>query len=219
MAMSWLNQERTTAQPRTTNRRLSAIRNFARWCGADLTEFSDYRPPTAAPTQPHPLVGGLPDLRQLITATDAIHYRAHLALQGLCGLRVAEAIETTVELIDFENSELTVNGKGAKQRIVPISTEAWALLLPAIARVKCEASPIVGLSDSGARSFIRELGMRVLHRSIASHDLRATFATHVYEQTLDIRLVQALLGHSNIHTTETYILVKRANMRKAVEFN
>lgn len=167
---------------------------------------------------PHPLAGGLTDLRLLISATSAAHYRAHYAFQGLCGLRVAEAIAVRAADIDFDQMDLRVHGKGAKERIVPISSEAWSLIRPALGRLSSFEASIVGLSDSGARSFIRDAGKRYLNRSIASHDLRATFATHLYEQTLDIRLVQGILGHADIHTTETYIKVKRDNMRKAVEF-
>jgi site-specific recombinase XerD len=80
---------------------------------------------------------------------------------------------------------------------------------------QCE---VVGLKDRFARRVITELGVRAkLERHTSSHDLRATFATAVYDHTLDQRVVQELLGHSSGTTTEIYIGRSNDQMRKAVE--
>jgi site-specific recombinase XerD len=78
-------------------------------------------------------------------------------------------------------------------------------------------SPLVGINERHARKVITSLGAKIgLERRISSHDLRATFATAVYDKTMDIRLVQELIGHATSAQTEVYIGVNLDKMREAV---
>jgi len=180
----------------------------------------DYSTPTPAKGQPHPLPEGMSGVERLIEHARNDQQRALVALCGMLGCRVAEAL--TVQPTDFNTGEmlLTIRGKGDKTRRVPISNRAWDVLAMPVTRAMCAGPnvPVVGLKDRFARRVITDLGVKAgLKRHISSHDLRATFATAIYDKTLDLRLTQELLGHSSSATTELYTGVSLENMRKAVE--
>jgi site-specific recombinase XerD len=113
--------------------------------------------------------------------------------------------------------ELLVHGKGDKDRIIPVSPEAWDAVANSVVRSWGNGSTVVGLKDRFARRLVSALGERAgLQRHISSHDLRATFATAVFDKTGDIRLVQMLLGHASVVTTQLYIERHREMLREAV---
>lgn len=149
-------------------------------------------------------------------------HKALIALCGLCGLRVQEAVNVVVKDIDPARLLLTVRGKGDAERIVPISSEAWPALLPALVAAVPNAPGLaaflVPITESAARRLITRRGTSAgISRKVSSHDLRATFATATYEKSGgDIRAVQELLGHSQVETTAIYIGVSLERMRKAV---
>lgn len=134
----------------------------------------------------------------------------HKCLVGLCGLaglRVSEARSIRPSNIDLSRRVLTVRGKGDKTRQVPISDELWDILFHRVMDVFGEGQdgPLVDMKDRFSRALITDLGVRAgLRRAVASHDLRATFATEVYNKTLDLRLVQDLLGHSSADQSSLY---------------
>lgn len=144
--------------------------------------------------------------------------KALVALCGLCGTRVAEAVSVMPDDVDFETNTLAIHGKGDKLRHVPISEAAAVLLRPAVESAREAGTNVVRVRDRAARSMITRLGEKAgLPRRIASHDLRATFATEVYNKTKDLRLVQELMGHASITTTEIYTAVAIKEMREGVE--
>lgn len=146
-------------------------------------------------------------------------HRALIALCGLMGCRVAEALAMRPSNFDLERMQATIRGKGGRVRVVPISSYAWEVLQTPTARAFCSGDlEIVGLKDRFARRVITQLAEKAnLKRHVASHDLRATFATSVYDKTLDQRLVQELLGHASGSTTEIYIGRSNDQLRKGVE--
>lgn len=217
-AMKWLTKNRRIVAPKTTGRRLTSLRSFAKW--ADWGhELDRYNAPTPAKSDPHPLPEGIPGVESLIAIARNEHQKALVALCGLCGCRVAEALEVRASSIDQEERILVVHGKGDKIRKVPISTKAWDAMEIAFLRSWTNGdTPLVGFKDRFARALITRLGEKAgLRRHISSHDLRATFATAVYDATLDIRLVQELIGHTSVETTQVYTMVNKTKMRNAVE--
>lgn len=112
---------------------------------------------------------------------------------------------------------LTIHGKGDRDRVVPVSVEAWSFITPAFLAAWQSDLPLVNMKDRLARRTITDLGAKArLERPIASHDLRATFATEVYKRTLDLLVVKELLGHSSVEQTTTYTHVRLDTMREAV---
>lgn len=219
--MNWLQANRKRVAPKTTQRRLTSLKAYSKWAGwGDL--FTEYSGPVPAKGVPHPLPEGIEGVRRLIRATRNEKQKALIALCGLCGCRVAEALSVQPDDFDFHTQRLKIRGKGDKERIVPVSSEAWEILLPAITRAYvsgAEVPVVVGLKDRFARRVISDLGVKAgLKRHISSHDLRATFGTEIYNRTLDLRLVQELLGHASSQQTEIYTGVSEAKMREAVEF-
>ncbi|WKW85520.1 tyrosine integrase [Rhodococcus phage Reynauld] len=200
--------------------RVAVARAYLTFAGVDLGPLKDYRRPPVPSVRPHPLPGGIEDARKLIAGTDG-PVRNAIALCSLAGLRINEAI--TIDALEVDcgavNWSLTVKGKGDKVREVPVSAELRDIIekMPRVGR-------LAPLSHSHARQSItdaaRALGIRGDRPSgaVASHDLRATFATEIHKRTKDIVLVQRLLGHASVVTTQRYIGVEQSSFRSAVEF-
>jgi site-specific recombinase XerD len=216
--MNWLTANRSRVAAKTTNRRLTSLKQFARWADWPVS-FDEYSAPTPLKGQPHPLPEGTDGVKRMILHAHDERHAALIALCGLCGLRIAEALEVRASDFDLHHMTLTVRGKGDKQRIVPVSTYAWDVLQRPVARSFCASDkPVIGLQDRHARAIVTRLGIKAgLVRHVASHDLRATFATAVYDKTQDQRLVQLLLGHASGSTTEIYIGRTFDQMKAGVE--
>lgn len=208
IGLTWLHENQANLSPRTTGRRLTSLRAFSRWAGYG-EYFLDYNAPTPAKGIPHPIPEGMAGVDRLVEVARDERHKALVALCGRVGLRVAEAL--SIGPGDFgyrpDATLLTVRGKGDKTRIVPVSIEAWQVLAVPVTRAACDGRvTVVELHDRFARRLITTLGQRAgLSRHISSHDLRATFATAVYNKTQDPILVQRLLGHSSVETTQGYI--------------
>lgn len=215
-AKNWLNITRKVQAPKTIGRRLTSLRQFARWAGMGEV-LVDYKAPTPAPAEPHPLPEGIEGVRRLIELARSESRICLIALCGLMGLRISEARLTRPSDFDLQSKLLLVHGKGDKERIVPISPEAWEYLCGPYLRNLDGDQPLVKMDDRYARRSITALGRKAcFQRSISSHDLRATFATAVYDKTHDIVLVQRLLGHASPTTTQVYVGRRMDQMREAV---
>jgi site-specific recombinase XerD len=219
VGMNWLQANRKRVAAKTTGRRLTSLKSFAKWAGwGDL--FREYSAPVPPKGDPHPLPEGIDGVRRLISVCRNDKQRALIAMCGLVGARVSEALICTPADFDLNSNAVVIHGKGDKERVVPVSPEAMEILMPAITKAFIEGGSVVALRDRYARRCISELGVKAgLKRHISSHDLRATYATEIYNNTLDLRLVQELLGHSNSSTTEIYTKVHGAKMQAAVVFS
>jgi integrase/recombinase XerD len=155
------------------------------------------------------------------TALD-IRNRTILELLYSSGLRVSEAASLPLVNVDFEKELLRVRGKGSKERIVPMGLPAQKLLRRylEIARPElCAAvpkSPYVFVSNHG-RKLDRERIWQVvklaaeragINKNIHPHTLRHSFASHLLAHGADLRVIQEMLGHANIATTEIYTHVE-----------
>lgn len=217
-ALEWLNMYRFLKKPKTVNRRLTSLRAYARWGLINHPDLVDYSGPRTAKSQPHPIPEGVDGIRRMIGCAHFEYHAALIALMGLCGCRSSEALGVGPRDFDMSNMLLTIRGKGDVTRIVPVSPEAWDVLITPVARAFIADAPtVVGLKDRFARRLVTDLGQKAgLMRHVKSHDLRATFATAVYDKTKDMRLVQMLLGHANVNTTQIYVDVAEGLLRDAV---
>jgi site-specific recombinase XerD len=142
------------------------------------------------------------------------------------GLRVAEACGLRPGDVDLDGERLTVWGKGAKQRIVPLSRPAatalrfWLGTSRAVLATDDSPPDAVFLNQRGRRLTPRDV-RRVLDRRSPvpthPHALRHTFATHLLDGGADLRSVQELLGHTDLTTTQRYTHVSRERLRGVVE--
>lgn len=218
-AATWLNETRQEVSPSTTNRRLTAIRGFARWAGL-TTCLSEYKPPKGSRAVPHPIPEGMEGVFRMCEEAANDQHRALFAMQGLLGMRVSEALSIRPKDIDVANMQVTVRGKGDVTRTIPLSERAWAFIRPATEDAITTQRPrVLGMSDRGARAAVTATGERLgFQRAISSHDLRATLATGMYDKTKDLRAVQEVLGHASSTTTEIYTMVAMTTMRDGMNF-
>jgi integrase/recombinase XerD len=207
--------------PATVARRLSAIRSLLRFSLG----------PGAVPDVPLAPKRGrrLPDapkldeVESILDNSDgddplALRNRALLELVYSAGLRSSEAIGLDLADVDFEQEHVHVrNGKGAKDRIVPLGEQA----AEAVGRYLREARPQLARGAVNAL-FLSARGRRLdtstLRRLMKHpHRLRHAFATHLLEGGADLRTIQELLGHSSLSTTQIYSHVSAKRLRKVYD--
>jgi site-specific recombinase XerD len=159
---------------------------------------------------------------------EALRHRDDAVLEILygSGLRVAEACGLRPGDVDLPGCRLTVWGKGAKQRIVPLSRPAVAALASWLGRGR---STLASAHSPPDAVFLNRRGHRLTPRDIRRildrrspvpthpHALRHTFATHLLDGGADLRSVQELLGHTDLTTTQRYTHVSRERLRGVVE--
>ncbi|WP_460568091.1 site-specific tyrosine recombinase XerD [Humibacter soli] len=214
-------------------RMLSTVRGLHRFLldeqEVESDAARDVRPPKLPSRLPKALT--LAQVESLLAATDGdepalVRDKALLELLYATGARVSEAIDLNVDdVIDREIVRLT--GKGSKQRIVPLGSFARRALDDYLVRVRPMysqrggATPALFLGSRGARLsrqsawlVIRAAAERAhLEASVSPHTLRHSFATHLLEGGADVRVVQELLGHSSVATTQIYTLVTADTLR------
>jgi len=214
----WLAIQRKIASPRTTRRRITSLRSLATWAQIQPV-LVKYKAPTPPRSLPHPVPGLLDGLLSLLRVAKSCHEEALVGLCGMAGLRVSEARTVRPSHLNMQTMILTVFGKGDKVRHVPISVRCWSAIMSAVVECIEGNGLLCPISDRAARSMVTRLGkIAGLAHEIASHDLRATFATIINSKTKDIRVVQELLGHASITTTQIYTETQMDTMKKAVEF-
>lgn len=218
-AASWLTEGRKRWAPKTTCRKATSVKAWAKWAGKPV--LAGYRLPDPGKPQAHPIPEGMDGVaRMLAEGEGSAQKKALLVLVCKVGMRISEALTVTPESFDLIERTVTVRGKGDKQLVKPVATACWPDLAAAIAgaRLYGPGTPLIRWKDRFARQVFTGLGVAAgLSRRVSTHDGRATFATHVYNSTHDLRVVQELLGHSNSKTTEVYTQVDAARMMAAVE--
>ena len=145
------------------------------------------------------------------------------------GLRVSELVNLRLSDIYLQEGYMRITGKGSKQRLVPISAEAtkwfqYWLIDRNTLNIKPEASDIAFLNRYGRQltramifTIIKQLTTAAgITKNISPHTLRHSFATHLLQNGADLRVIQQLLGHESISTTEIYTHVDIHDLREAI---
>jgi integrase/recombinase XerC len=155
--------------------------------------------------------------------------RAMLELLYAAGLRVSEAVGLDVKDADLEGRALRVLGKGSRERMVlmgiPAARAVERYLRDGRPGLVQGAQPALFVNRHGGRLSQRAVQLLVrkyalsagIQRSVYPHLLRHTFATHLLEGGAEIRVVQTLLGHANVNTTQIYTHVTDSAKRRAIE--
>jgi integrase/recombinase XerD len=217
----------------SVSRALSAVRSFHRFLLREGVVDHDPTVEVVRPrlprALPHPL--GVDEVRRLVEAPDpatpsGLRDRAILEVLYGAGLRVSELTNLDVDDVDLSDGYLRVLGKGGKEREVPIGRHARAALQAYLTRARPSmAGPrsrgAVFLNTRGGRltrqSCAKLLGVHAsaagVGRRVSPHDLRHSFATHLLEGGADVRVVQELLGHASVATTQIYTLVTKEHLR------
>lgn len=218
-AATWLNHYRRIVAAKTTCRRLTSMRTLGAAYGLKILER--YNAPTPLAGDPHPLPNGAQDVLRMLEACDSDEQRKLVALTALCGCRISEARDVSPRDFDLQERRVKIWGKGAKERMVPLSDMAWDILFPFVVEGLLDHhEKLITMADRSARYCITMLGRRAgIDRHVSSHDMRATFATEAYYASgMDIRVVQILLGHSSVTQTQLYVQGSASRMNQAVNY-
>lgn len=175
------------------------------------------------------------EIDSMEAATDVSTYegcrnRAIVETMYSCGLRVSELVGLCMSKVFLEEEYIVVEGKGSKQRLVPISQSAIREITNYLdfrseLAVKPGSEDILFLNRRGSR-LSRVMVFYIIkglceacgiQKNISPHTLRHSFATHLLEGGANLRAIQQMLGHESITTTEIYVHIDRSNLWKEVE--
>ncbi|MGE8498368.1 MAG: site-specific tyrosine recombinase XerD [Pseudomonas sp.] len=219
---------------RSTARFISGLRGFYRFLLREGVIDLDPTLQVDLPQLGRPLPKSLSeaDVEALLAAPElddpiGLRDRAMLEVLYACGLRVSELIALTLEQVNLRQGVLRVFGKGSKERLVPLGEEAiiW------IERYMREARPflldgkpsdVMFPSLRGEQMTRQTFWYRIKHqarvagiaKNLSPHTLRHAFATHLLNHGADLRVVQMLLGHSDLSTTQIYTHIARARLQE-----
>ena len=215
-------------------RKLSAIRSFYRYL---LREGMVATDPVATTTSPKldqrlPSFLTIKEVEQLLNAPDLStpqgqRDRALIELLYASGLRVSELVNINLEQVNLVSREIRVWGKGSKERVVLMGKPAAAALNTYLSQGRPRLSGKRGnnalfLNRYGGRLIERRVqkmlgkyaSLAGIDRRVHPHMLRHTFATHLLDGGADLRVVQELLGHANLSSTQIYTHVTKSQARK-----
>ncbi len=217
---------------RTTARRLSAARRFYRHALRERLIAVDPTVRVANPRLGRALPKSLSehDVEQLLQSPPdtalGVRDRCMLEVLYATGLRVSELVSLRLAQVNAGQGVVRIVGKGDKERLVPLGEDALGWL----ARYSHEARPILcrgrpsdllflttrgaGMTRQAFWCLIKKHALRAgIHASLSPHTLRHAFATHLLNHGADLRVVQMLLGHSDISTTQVYTHVARERLK------
>ena len=209
-------------------RKLSAVRMLARHLVREGIRKDDFTELASAPkySRKLPEVLTYKELQRLLDAPDVskphgLRDRAILELFYSSGLRVSELCEVLIQSLNLDEGYIRVFGKGSKERIAPVGTAAITSVRNYLAAgrphfVKARTGSELFLSQQGRAIsrkmvwvMIRQHAARAdIKKPIKPHLLRHSFATHLLEGGADLRVIQEMLGHSDISTTQIYTAVQ-----------
>lgn len=217
-------------------RTVVAVRGFHKFCVRDGLSTQDPASGVKPPTPEKRLPKALPlsDVEAILEAAGAdgtplaLRDRALLEVLYGTGARISEAVGLDVDDLDLHSRTVLLRGKGAKERIVPIGSYACE----AVGDYLTSGRPaLVGSGKGGPALFLNARGGRLSRQSawsvlvrtadragvvqdVSPHTLRHSFATHLLDGGADVRVVQELLGHASVTTTQVYTLVTVENLRE-----
>ncbi len=220
--------------PRSVARTVACVRGFYRFLVLDEklpgNPADDLHAPRSWPALPRFL--SLDEVELLLAQPDVgtpagVRDRAFLELLYATGMRVSELATLETGDINLDEGFLTCLGKGAKERVVPIGQEAarWVRRYAASSRpvlLKGRASAFLFVNARGGLSLSRvglwkitkKYGRQAgLTQDLSPHVVRHSFATHLLERGADLRMIQTLLGHADLSTTQIYTHILEARLK------
>jgi integrase/recombinase XerD len=223
-------------------RTLVAVRGFHRFAVRDGLTAADpaaaVRPPSPAKRLPKALP--LADVEAILAAAGApgtalaLRDRALLEVLYGTGARISEAVGLDVDDLDLVDGTVLLRGKGSKERLVPVGSYAVEAVSAYLTRARptlVSTSSTTGGRSPGGALFLNSRGGRLSRQSawtvlvraaeragvtadVSPHTLRHSFATHLLDGGADVRVVQELLGHASVTTTQVYTLVTVDSLRE-----
>lgn len=214
--------------PTSIIRKVASLRGFFKWTTAmNIIEKN----PASTLEQPKvplrlPKVISLKDIEDMLCSGLSDLEITIIELLYSCGLRVSELANIKINEIDLNAKYIRCFGKGSKERIVPIGNKAISALkkyLPQreilLKKYNLNSKKLLlnengrFLSRQDIYNFIHKQGKKI-HKNISPHTLRHSFATHLLENGADLRVVQELLGHSDVSTTQLYTHISKKRLKE-----
>ena len=213
--------------PTSVIRKVASIRGFFKWATSmNIIEKN----PASTLEQPKvpqrlPKVVSIKEIEEILLADLSELQLVIIELLYSCGLRVSELVNLKINDIDLNSKYVRCFGKGSKERIIPIGKKAIVALknyLPNrdfVFKKYNIVSKKLLVNDLGryinrqdVYNFIHACGKKI-HKNISPHTLRHSFATHLLENGADLRVVQELLGHSDVSTTQLYTHISKKRLK------
>lgn len=214
--------------PSSVVRKIASLRGFFKWfCANDYGKKN----PTQTLERPKlpkklPKVMTIEELTKILNSELTKTEKVIVELLYGCGLRVSELVNLKLNNIDINSRYVQCIGKGSKERLVPFGKKAKAALQNylkyreiLILKYNLKDNKYLLICDNGRKmtrqdvyNFIHKQGEKI-HKSISPHTLRHTFATHLLENGADLRVVQELLGHSDVSTTQLYTHITKKRLK------
>lgn len=228
--------------PSSIARAIAAVRSFHRFCAEEGLVESDPSEEIGAPPVPQGIPKALreDEIEALLDAVvgdlpAVLRDRAILETLYGTGMRISELVALNTAAVDFEGGFVRVLGKGSKERLVPLAGSAMSSVVAYVEHGRDELASTrksrrldrdaLFLNSRGGRltrqgcwKIVRRYGQRAqLGEYLSPHVLRHSCATHMLEHGADIRIVQELLGHARITTTQIYTKVSNDRLREVYE--
>lgn len=218
------------------SRKMSAIRSFHKYMLLENLVDSNVSLGISLPKkeQKLPQVLSISEVEALLIAADGdtpleLRNKAMLELLYGSGLRVSELVDLKLGDLHLNMGFLNVTGKGNKERIVPIGGEGAYSVRRYLDKGRTELKKIPGdivfvnsrgsnISRVGFYKTLKKIAVKAgLTKSISPHTLRHSFASHLLENGVDLRVVQELLGHEDISTTQIYTHISKKQLKSVYE--
>ena len=221
------------ASPRSTARLLSTLRRFYAWLRRENRINEDPTALIEAPKLGRPLPKTLTEseVEALLAAPDTettlgLRDRTMLEVLYASGLRVSEMVSLKLTQLNLQQGVIRVTGKGNKERLVPLGDEAVSWLQSYLQESRssllngqsCDALFVTQRREAMTRQAFwymikRHAKTAHIEKALSPHTLRHAFATHLLNHGADLRVVQMLLGHSDLSTTQIYTHVAKARLK------
>lgn len=214
------------------SRKVIAIKEFHKFLkkGNYVKEDNSKLIETPKHDKPLPTVLSIDEVNKMITSIDGnepldLRNRAMMELLYACGLRISELLSLRLKNIHFLEKYLDIIGKGNKERQVPIGEMALQALRKYIENARSELMTVKSdllffnykgeeMSRQGFFKYIKKLAKDCgIEKEISPHTIRHSFATHLLEGGTDLRIVQELLGHEDISTTQIYTHLDKSKLK------
>ena len=213
--------------PSSVIRKVATLRGFFKW--ATSAEIIDKNPASTLeqPKTPQrlPKVVSIKEIEEMLHNNLTPLEHVIMELLYSCGLRVSELVNLKINDIDLSSKYVRCFGKGSKERIIPIGEMAKNIIkqyLPEreliLKKFNLNTKQLL-ISEKGrfitrqdVYNFIHAQG-KIIHKNISPHTLRHSFATHLLENGADLRVVQEVLGHSDVSTTQLYTHISKKRLK------
>ena len=216
--------------PSSVMRKVASLRGFFKWFCANEYGTKNPAQTLEQPKLPKrlPKVMTIDELNSILNSDLTPLNKLIVELLYGCGLRVSELVNLKLNNIDINQKYIQCYGKGSKERIVPFGKKAkdainkYLKIRDVIILQNKLGNNLkwLLLKDNGKKvsrqdvyNFIRKQGEKI-HKHISPHTLRHSFATHLLENGADLRVVQELLGHSDVATTQLYTHITKKRLKE-----